>query len=204
MKYSNWSEDEMTFLIENYPKNGTMYCVKKLGRTKRAVELRKQKLKLKFVGTNNRWKEENVIDAVKKSTNYTECLKNMGIHNFGSSSKTLKKYIKKYNLDISHFLSGEELLKQSTINRTKSLDDILIENSSYATTHLKNRLYKSGLKTRICELCGQNEDWKGKKMSLILDHINGINNDNRIENLRIVCPNCNATLDTHCRSSYQK
>jgi hypothetical protein len=41
----------------------------------------------------------------------------------------------------------------------------------------------------------------GKKMSLILDHINGINNDNRIENLRIVCPNCNATLDTHCRGN---
>jgi hypothetical protein len=35
-------------------------------------------------------------------------------------------------------------------------------------------------------------------MSIILDHINGVHNDNRIENLRIVCPNCNATLDTHC------
>jgi hypothetical protein len=43
----------------------------------------------------------------------------------------------------------------------------------------------------------QGEEWVGKKMSLILDHINGVNNDNRIEN-RIVCPNCNATLDTHC------
>jgi len=64
---------------------------------------------------------------------------------------------------------------------------------------LKNRLYKEGLKERRCEMCGQGEDWNGKKMSLILDHINGINNDNRIENLRIVCPNCNATLPTHCR-----
>jgi hypothetical protein len=45
-------------------------------------------------------------------------------------------------------------------------------------------------------MCGQTEDWKGMKMSLILDHINGINNDNRIENLRIVCPNCNSTLET--------
>lgn len=48
-------------------------------------------------------------------------------------------------------------------------------------------------------MCGQDENWKGKIMSLILDHKNGVNNDNRLENLQIVCPNCNATLPTHCR-----
>ena len=64
---------------------------------------------------------------------------------------------------------------------------------------MKNRLYDEGLKERKCELCGQDENWYGKKMSLILDHINGVNNDSRIENLRILCPNCNATLPTHCR-----
>jgi hypothetical protein len=78
------------------------------------------------------------------------------------------------------------------------LSDILIINSTYDRGHLKRRLYADGLKKRECEMCGQGEEWQGKKMSLILDHINGVNNDNRIENLRIVCPNCNATLDTHC------
>lgn len=60
-------------------------------------------------------------------------------------------------------------------------------------------MYDEGIKEKKCELCGQGEEWNGKYMSLILDHINGIYNDNRIENLRIVCPNCNATLETHCR-----
>jgi hypothetical protein len=67
---------------------------------------------------------------------------------------------------------------------------------TYARKELKDRLYKTGLKKRECELCEQDETWRGKRMSLILDHINGVNDDHRLENLRIVCPNCNATLDT--------
>jgi hypothetical protein len=70
--------------------------------------------------------------------------------------------------------------------------------ATYSRRRLKERLYASGLKERRCELCGQGETWRDRRMSLILDHINGIADDNRLENLRIVCPNCNATLETHC------
>jgi HNH endonuclease len=73
-----------------------------------------------------------------------------------------------------------------------------VQNSSYKRAHLKRRLYAEGLKQRRCELCGQDEEWNGARMALILDHINGVSNDNRFENLRIVCPNCAATLETHC------
>ena len=64
--------------------------------------------------------------------------------------------------------------------------------------HLKLRLYTEGVKKRKCEMCGQGELWRGSRMALILDHVNGISTDNRLMNLRIVCPNCAATLDTHC------
>jgi hypothetical protein len=47
-------------------------------------------------------------------------------------------------------------------------------------------------------MCGQGEIWRGRRISLILDHVNGVADDNRLQNLRIVCPNCAAALDTHC------
>ena len=74
----------------------------------------------------------------------------------------------------------------------------MVEGSTYSRNHLKNRLYRAGLKAPRCELCGQGELWRGQPMSLILDHINGRRDDHRLENLRILCPNCAATLDTHC------
>ena len=75
---------------------------------------------------------------------------------------------------------------------------MLVANSTAKRSTLKKRLYEEGLKERACELCGQGEEWNGSRMSLILDHINGVRDDDRLENLRIVCANCNATLDTHC------
>ena len=63
------------------------------------------------------------------------------------------------------------------------MKEVLVENSSYPRGNLKQRLFDTGLKTRSCEMCGQGERWRGKRMTLVLDHINGVSNDNRLENL---------------------
>ena len=139
----------------------------------------------------SKWSKENIENIVSTSTCASEVLKKLNICVGGDNWKTLEKYIKLYEINTSHFkkVSGGKKNK-------KSLDEILIQDSSYSRTELKKRLYKDGLLEKKCCMCGQGENWNGMKISLILDHINGVNNDNRLENLRIVCPNCNAGLDT--------
>lgn len=149
--------------------------------------------------------KENFEVIVKKSRSLKEVLENLEILCRGGSYATVKKYIKLYDIDTSHFYTKEELYNKTIGHYIKNkwkkgLNEILVENSSYKnTSNLKKRLYKEGLKERKCEECGQNEDWRGKKMSLILDHINGNPTDNRIENLQILCPNCNAITETFSR-----
>lgn len=82
------------------------------------------------------------------------------------------------------------------LNET-SLEDILIENSKFIYTNtLKKKLYKKGIFKNQCVICGINE-WNGKELVCQLDHINGISNDNRLENLRILCPNCHSQTATY-------
>ena len=144
---------------------------------------------------SNNYKKDFFSIVVKESINLSDVTRNLGLKNYCGNRDTVKKYIKKYNLDTNHFHNNYNLRNKS--KPKSNLVDILKENSTYDKKSLKQRLYKEGIKKPICELCGQNEIWNGEKMSLILDHINGINDDNRIVNLRIVCPNCNATLPTH-------
>ena len=112
----------------------------------------------------------------------------------GGNPQTVKRWVTHYGISTAHF----SVNPRNHGGSKKSLEEIMIEGSTFSRSHLKQRLYREGLKARVCEMCGQGEEWRGGTMSLILDHINGVADDHRLENLRIVCPNCAATLDTHC------
>jgi len=146
---------------------------------------------------------ELITEIIKESINKTDVLNKLGLKNNGGNFNTLTSFIKKYNINVSHF-DSTKTNKSKIHSKRRDIEEVLIKNSFISSNNLKIRLYYEGLKERKCELCEQGEDWMGKKMSLILDHINGDRYDNRLDNLRIVCPNCNGTLETHCRGLNKK
>jgi HNH endonuclease len=144
-----------------------------------------------------RYTEQQVRDAVGASPSLAQALRRLGLRAAGGNFETLKKLITEYGIPTDHF-DPSWTVRDVMRRRATPLDEVLVENSDYDRRSLKRRLYESGLKRRRCEMCGQGEEWRGSRMALVLDHINGVATDNRLENLRIVCPNCAATLETHC------
>ncbi len=95
--------------------------------------------------------------------------------------------------------------KWSTGKIKQPLDNILVENSTYTNrAHLKIRLIEENIIEYKCEKCNNIGNWLSKKLILQVDHINGVNNDNRICNLRFLCPNCHSQTETFCRPSLNK
>jgi hypothetical protein len=141
--------------------------------------------------------ESDARAAIEQAICWADALRLLGYAAKGSNYRTLQRWARRWNVPTDHFDPHAGRRRAGATQRT-SLEEVLVENSSYSRWVLKRRLLEEGLRKPICDMCGQGELWKGKSMSLILDHVNGISNDNRLENLRIVCPNCAATLDTHC------
>lgn len=142
-----------------------------------------------------RYSEAEAREAVGASMSFSEALRRLGMRPAGGNHMTLKKYVQIWDISTAHFDPAAARIPRRP---AVPLEKVLIEHSTYSRRSLKKRLYAEGLKQRACELCGQGEQWQGRRMALIIDHINGVATDNRLENLQIVCPNCAATLETHC------
>ena len=196
IKKDKWTEEEITYLKLNYEKNGGKKLSSILtNHTYSSITKKASVLGLKVDMEIFSYDEKLIREYVIISFSIKEVLNRLGRVSSGAAYKYLNRFIQKKGIDISHFDSR----KNNSDRSKKDINSHLLIGTNIGSSKLKEKLYREGFKKRECELCGQGEDWKGKKMSLILDHKNGVNNDNRIENLRIVCPNCNATLDTHCR-----
>ena len=111
----------------------------------------------------------------------------------------MQRHIERLGLDTSHFTgqAWNKGLRGLRGKRRIPLDVILVKNSTYlGTANLKARLFAEELLRNECYQCGAPPEWRGQPLVLRLDHINGDRADQRIENLRILCPNCDAQMPT--------
>lgn len=144
------------------------------------------------------WTREQLGRAVAESFSLRQVLAKLGLVEAGGNYAQVRKYILEYNLDSTHFRGRAwnkgQLFGIRPLIPTKN---ILVANSSFQSHKLKRRLFAEGIKKPQCELCGWNQRSEDGRIPLELDHINGDRKDNRLENLRILCPNCHSLQPTH-------
>lgn len=143
--------------------------------------------------------KKELESVISRCFSIAQVCKELNIIPAGGNYKTIRNKINNWELDISHFTgqgwnTGNNFRQ---FGKSIKLVNILIENSTYTNTdRLRQRLIKEGFKKYECECCGL-KNWLSRPISLELHHINGINNDHRIKNLKILCPNCHAITDNY-------
>lgn len=154
---------------------------------------------------NSNFDIDEVRNTSKSVTSYSSLCEKIGIKPSTSNISKIKKFISIHEIDISHFLgrswnkgktkeTDERVYDQWKKNRIPD-SEIFVANSKYPTKKARKRIIEDKLLDYKCKTC-KISTWLGKELTLHLDHINGISNDHRLNNLRFLCPNCHQQTDT--------
>jgi hypothetical protein len=148
---------------------------------------------------NRSWTDEQLVEAVKKSFSIRMVLKELKLIPAGGNYDQIKKRIKILGIDSSHFTGSRWNVgvRRKQTRYGVPVEELLVEASDFQSYKLKNKLFSKGLKKQACEICGWCEKSVDGRIPVELDHLNGDHSDNRIENLRILCPNCHSLQPTH-------
>lgn len=143
--------------------------------------------------------KEELEQIVSESSSYKEVLSKLGYSTTsGSNHKTLKSRLEKDNISTNHFSYDADKITKRTE------ENVFCENSTASQAVLRRWFIKGNYIEYKCDSCGIKDLWNGKPLVLQLDHINGNNSDNRIENLHWLCPNCHSQTDTFCGKQTRK
>lgn len=147
------------------------------------------------MGRKFKYEVATIITYVKNSISYAGVLEKLGIKPSGGNYKTLKEFLKHHNIDFSHF-KHQGHNKDKIYGSKRPVEYYLKNNTTIGSCRLKNRLLKENILDYKCSSC-QLKTWLCKPIPLELDHIDGNNTNNSIENLRLLCPNCHALTSNY-------
>lgn len=157
---------------------------------------------------------EEFTTAWMEADSIKDCARAIGLVPRGGTYKSLKLAAKDLGLNTEHMSRTQALRGRPLNQRGMPLEDILVKGSTYSSTsQLRKRLIKEGLLAPKCSAphCPVSDPsvdpWTGQTTEvsvLTLDHINGDNTDNRLENLRILCPYCHTHTTTFCAKNRKK
>lgn len=145
----------------------------------------------------HRWADEDFIEAVRDNVSIAGVLRAIGLKVTGANYHTVHTYVEKFDLDTSHW-TGQTTFRGGAT--AKPIEHYLVKGRRVGNTScLKRRLISEKLLENECSICGLGSEWNGFPLVLVLDHISGERADNRLANLRLLCPNCNSQQPTFCR-----
>jgi Zn finger protein HypA/HybF involved in hydrogenase expression len=147
---------------------------------------------------------EEFKTLVSKSNTIADILRHFGMNNKGGNHNTVKRRAKEENIDLSHISLGRGSNKGKRFAPKKSINEYFCENGTINRNSLKKRIIRDKLIEYKCAECGLLDQWNNKKITLQLEHKNGIPNDNRLENLCFLCPNCHSQTDTYAGKRFKK
>lgn len=133
---------------------------------------------------------DRVKEAVANNFSFVAAMRELGIPDKGGNNKTFKNFVRRNNIDTSHF----DQYKSASIKEYVPANEYFNSRRKISSSKLLKKLLKEGYKGYYCEVCGIKE-WNGKPLTLQLHHIDGDDTNNLLSNLQVICPNCHSQTD---------